>query len=131
MFKSVTLWQGDFDWLIDVIVDDFETVEAAAIFGRDTIARLIKYPEADYLTLILKDGQITNVFGDALKVRKLKSECYGNPITDDRDYFDVDLKVQDFDTTDGLNRGFGSLSYGVLDENNNPIDISTPNNENA
>lgn len=123
MYKSVTSWQGEFNWQIDVIVDDFESISTAVNFGSSVAERLIKYPGTDYLILLDRDGKEEKIFDDRVVVRQLKPESLDKKIWNYSDFEQVHIPIIDFDRTDGLNCGFESSAFGVLDENNNSIDI--------
>ncbi len=112
-FKSVTIWQGEPEWEIKVTVGGFNTSQAADDFGCNQAKRLIHSKEASNLGLVDSSGNCHKIEQEQIVVRKIKPESRYKLFVSDDDFVVVDVKIEQFSITEGLNRGFGSLSYGV------------------
>lgn len=123
-YKSITTWQGEPEWELVITLGEFDDVEAAARFGNGGIKRLKYDRDSRQLILVTKDGAIHQVQSHQLVVSKQKAESMGKLMVDADDFEPVDVKIEDFPEIDGLDSGFGSLAYGVVDEDGNPVDRS-------
>ena len=123
-YRSTTTWQGEPQWELVITMGEFDDVETAAKFGSEDIKKL-KYDKSQLkLFLLTKDGNRHEVFPSQLVVSKLKPKAEGKLMVDTNDFEPVDVKIFDFSHINGLDRGFGSLAYGVVDEDGNPVDCS-------
>ena len=123
-YKAVTIWQGEPQWELTVTMGGFEDIEAAARFGNQGIERLWYDRFQRKLFLLTKNGCSYQVQPHQLVVSKQKPESMGKLMVDANDFEPFDVKIEDFGEIDGLDRGFGSLAYGVVDEDGNPVDYS-------
>ncbi|MGK7949199.1 MAG: hypothetical protein AB4368_10455 [Xenococcaceae cyanobacterium] len=57
-------------------------------------------------------------------VSKQKPETMGKLMVDANDFEPVDVKIEDFPNIYRLDGEFGSLAYGVVDADGNPVDCS-------
>ena len=123
-YRSVTTWQGEPEWELVITLGDFSDIETAAKFGNEDIKKLKYDRDSRQLILVTKVGTIHQVQPHQLVVSKLKPEAEGKLMVDASDFEPVEVKIEDFSQIYGLDRGFGSLAYGVIDEDGNPIDCS-------
>lgn len=121
-YQSVTTWQAE-DWEIEVNVGSFLTIESAANFGAKKVKKLKHEPNTDYLTLIDDLGHCHRNPQKCVKVYKLLPESQTKLMISIDDFILVELKIQDFSHTEGLDRGFGFQSYGVKDNYDCPVPI--------
>lgn len=112
-YSSITVWQGQLEWLLDVVVSGFDTAESAADFGNHKVKKLVHEENAEYLTLVAVDGRSYIVEQEEVVVYKIKSESRDKIGLNEDDFTVVDVQIKDFSKTEGLNRGFGSLAYAV------------------
>jgi len=112
-YESVTTWQGEPEWEIEVTVGGFTTAQAAATFGNEQAIELIHIPRTNYLTLVNSIGKCYKIEQKQVFVRKIKPESASNRIVSTDDFYTVDINIEDFATIDGLNNGFACLAYGV------------------
>ena len=123
-YKSITTWQGEPEWELTITLGKFDDIETAARFGNEDIKKL-KYDKSQLKLFILtEDGAIYQVQSHQLVVSKQKPETMGKLIVDYRDFEAIEVKIEDFPKIDGLNSGFECLSYGVIDENGNYVNIN-------
>lgn len=113
-YTSITIWQGEPEWKIEVRVSGFPTIQAAATFGDKQVKKLKHEPNADYLILIDSSGHHHKIEQAQVSVHKQNPETQGKLVVNAFDFTPVDVKIKDFSNIDGLDRGFGSLAYGVL-----------------
>ncbi len=123
-YRSVTTWQGEPEWELVITLGDFSDIESAARFGNQGIEKLWYNKFQRQLFVITKDGAIHQVQPHQLVVSKLKPEAEGKLMVDANDFEPVEVKIEDFSQIYGLDRGFGSLAYGVIDEDGNPVNCS-------
>lgn len=116
-FKSVTIWQGEPQWEIEVTVGGFPTAQAADDFGCERAKRLIHPINADYLILEDSLGNYHKIEQNQVVVSKLKPECQQKLFTSEDDLAIANISIKDFSITKGLDRGFESLAYGVIPDN--------------
>lgn len=121
-YQSVTTWQAE-EWEIEVNIDGFFTIESAAEFGAKKVKKLKHEPNAGYLTLIDDLGHCHRITQEKVKLYKLLPESQAKLMISMDDFVLVELKIQDFSHTEGLDRGFGFQSYGVKDNYDCPIPI--------
>ncbi len=121
MFTSRTTWQAE-DYEVTVTVPGFGSVDAAAKFGNAMGLRLRLV--GDQLVLSEPDGR-HHVIDDAhASLRRLKDGRDGATIfVRAEDFEPVSLPVAKYCDTPNLNRGFGSLAYGVLDADGAPVSL--------
>lgn len=112
-FESVTIWQGEPEWEIEVTVKGFRTATAAATFGNKQAIELIHIPSTNYLTLVNSRGKCYKIEQNQVVVRKIKPESASKRIVTTDDFYAVDISIEEFSTIDGLNNKFDCLSYGV------------------
>ncbi|MGK7949899.1 MAG: hypothetical protein AB4368_14220 [Xenococcaceae cyanobacterium] len=123
-YKAVTTWQGEPEWELTITFGKFDEIETAAKFGNEDIKKLEYDRDFCKLNMVMKDGTIHQVQPHQLVVSKQKPETMGKLMVDANDFEPVDVKIEEFTHIDGLDRGFGSLAYGVVDEDGNPVDCS-------
>lgn len=121
-YKSVTTWQGEREWEVTLRVDGFDEIEGAARFGNQGIDKLWYYE--DKLFYITKKGGVCQIQSEQLVVSRMKPESKGKLMFDATDFEPVDVRIEEFANTRGLDSGFESLGYGVEDRNGNPVDFS-------
>lgn len=112
-YESVTTWQGEPKWEIEVTVKGFPTATAAANFGNEQAIELIHIPRTNYLTLVNSIGKCYKIEQNQVVVRKIKPGSARNRIVSADDFYTVDIKIEEFSTVDGLNNKFNCLAYGV------------------
>ncbi len=123
-YKSVTTWQGEPQWQLDITMGEFDDAVSAARFGNEDIKKL-KYDKSQLkLFLLTEDGSSLQVQPHQLVISKQKAESMGKLMVDADDFEPVEVEIENFPHIYGLDRGFGSLSYGVVDEDDNPVDCS-------
>lgn len=112
-YESVTTWQGEPEWEIEVTVKGFPTAYAAATFGNEQAIELIRIPRTNYLTLVNSIGKCYKIEQNQVVVRKIKPESASSRIVSGDDFYTVDINIENFAAIDGLNNGFACLAYGV------------------
>ena len=124
-FTSTTSWQCDPDWNIEINVRGFRTAKDAALFGMGNGPYSAK-------KLLLENGQMIirmgagpdlTVRAENVVVARLKDDSHGKTIWDMDDFVVVNIKPAQFHTEPGLSSGFSSLSFGVRDEEGNPVEV--------
>lgn len=123
-YISVTTWQGEPEWELVITFGEFDDIESAARFGNQGIKKLWYNKSQRQLFVINKDKEYHQILPSQLVVSKQKVEAIGKLMVDTDDFEPVDVKIEDFLDIDGLDSGFGSLSYGVVDEDGNSVDFS-------
>lgn len=121
-YTSVIIWQGEPEWLIEVRISGFATIEAAAEFGNKHAKKLKHEPNADYLVLLDSSGCNHRVEQHQIIVKKIKNESLRKLMVNAHDFTVVDVRIEDFSNIDGLDRGFEGLAYGILDSNSVKIE---------
>lgn len=112
-YSSITVWQGQLEWLIDVVVSGFDTAEIAADFGNNQVKKLVHEENAEYLTLVDVNGRSYIVEQEEIVVYKIKPGSRQKLGLTEDDFTITDVRIEDFSNIEGLNRGFGSLAYAV------------------
>jgi len=112
VFSSITVWQAE-HYEVRVRVDGFASIEVAAAFGNamELCLRLV----GQRLVLVDPNGTQHTIDDAHLSVVRLRPESCNKLMTSRDDYEAVPITIAEFQTTPGLNRGFGSLAYGVRD----------------
>lgn len=116
-YQSVTSWQAE-EWQVEVTISGFFTIEEAANFGAKKAKKLKHEPNADHLILIDDSEHCHRIPQEGVKLYKLKPEGQAKLMISMDDLVLVELKIQEYSHIEGLNRGFGSQSYGVKDKDN-------------
>lgn len=122
IYQSVTSWQAE-EWQVEITIDGFSTIEKATNFGAKKAKKLKHEPNADHLILVDDLGHCHRIKQHQVKLYKLLPENQSKLMISMDDFTLVELKVQDFSNTEGLDRGFGFESYGVKDKNDCSIPI--------
>jgi hypothetical protein len=118
-FTSVTTWQGDDGWQIEILVEGFASIIDAALFGY-CIRSLVR--EGDCLILIDSDGDRLQLRDRQIRVFQLKCEAQEKSMSDRQDFIEKEIPIELFSEVKGLNKKrFGSLSFGVLEQNSNRV----------
>lgn len=121
-YQAVTFWQAE-EWQVEVTISGFSTIEEAADFGAKKAKKLKHEPNADYLTLIDDSEYCHRIKQEKVKLYKLLPESQVKLMISMDDFVLVELKIQEYSHIEGLNRGFGSQSYGVKDNYDCPVPI--------
>ena len=121
-YRSTTTWQGEPQWELTITMGEFDDIETAARFGNEDIKKLKYDWDSRRLNVVTEDGTIHQVQPDQLVVSKQKAEAMGKLMVDADDFEPVNVEIEEFPHIKGLDRGFGSLAYGVVDEDGNPVD---------
>ena len=114
-YSSVTTWQGEPEWEIQVTVDGFSTIELATEFGRK-VKRMKQSPDENYLVQIYVEAKTNKIKQHQVKVSKIKQGSRDKLIVDADAFEQMDIRIKDFPGIQGLDSGFESLAYGVQDE---------------
>ena len=114
-YKSVTTWQGEPQWQLDITIGKFDDIETAARFGNEAIDTLHFCRDTGQLMLTTEDGRSYPVQEDELAVSKLKPESEGKFTVDYTDYQPVAVKIEEFPKIYGLDGSFCCLAYGVVE----------------
>jgi len=114
-YRSVTTWQGEPEWEIQVLIDGFLSIQKAAEFGQKVKA-LKHVRNAEYLVLIDGEENRYRIEQHQIRVRIQTQDSRGKMVVNWDDFEPIDVNIKDFSSVDGLDTGFGSLSYGVEDE---------------
>lgn len=122
-YYSVTIWQGEPEWQIEIRIGGFPSIAAAANFGYKHAKKLKHEPNVDYLILLDSSGSCHKVEQEQVFVYKIKPESQEKLMVSEHDFTLVDVRIENFSSIDGLNRGFAGLAYGVLDTDLIPIKI--------
>lgn len=122
-FTAISIWQGDFDWEVEVRVHGFTTPKGAANFasgvGPQSADKLrLKEGELVFLTPEAREWPIP---AEDITVARLKPGSYGKIVFGPEDFMPVAIHPKDFHLEPGLSRGFASLAYGVEDTDGNPV----------
>ena len=100
-----------------MIIDEFPTVQSAAEFGNRKAKTLLHEQNAGYLILTDVTGSHYRIEQEQIIVSRLKQEGRGKLVVDANDFEVNDIKISDFSSTEGLDKGFESLAYAVKDSN--------------
>lgn len=84
-FASVTTWQGEYGWEVDVIIEKFTSIIDAALFGY--CVRSLVFEE-DCLILIDGDGDRIQLKDDWVRVFELKPELHSKRIITCEDFLE-------------------------------------------
>ncbi len=122
MYQARTIWQGEPQWELIITLGQFEDIKSAAYFANRGIQKLYYDEELRSLFVISKKGETIQVQQEQLVVSKIKPEAVGKLMVDAGDFEPVDVKIEDFPEIEGLDSGFGSLAYSVVDEAGNFVD---------
>lgn len=121
-YRIVTLWQGEPEWEILVMVPkEFSTVYSAKKFVRMGREKLFIDSQTNKLILTMAENSYI-IYQDLVKVGKLKPESEDKIMVTSDDFEQKEIYIKDFSQVDGLNRGFCSLAYTIIDSNNKPIE---------
>ncbi len=114
-YRSVTTWQGEPEWEIQVLMDGFLTIQEAAEFGQK-VKELKHARNAEFLVLI--DGRENHyrIEQHQIRVQIQTQDSRGKRVVSWDNFESINVNIKDFSSTKGLDNGFGSLSYGVEDE---------------
>ena len=123
MYQARTIWQGEPEWELVITLGQFQDIKSAAHFANRGIHKLYYDEERRSLFVISKKGESIQVQQEKLVVSKIKPEAVGKLMVDADDFEPVDVKIEDFPEIEGLDSGFGSLAYSVVDEAGNFVDF--------
>ncbi|NYE30640.1 hypothetical protein HDE78_003615 [Rhodanobacter sp. K2T2] len=119
-YQSVTTWQAE-DFEVEVYYGFFSTVAEAAEMARDGIKRI--FVDGLCLWIVLRNGTRAPVRDGGFIVRRLRegarNEAGQRVLTIDD--FDVIPMTAEAMRNEPDMRSFGSLSYGVIDANGEPV----------
>jgi hypothetical protein len=116
-FASVTTWQGEYGWEVDVIIEKFTSIIDAVLFGYCVRSLVL---EEDCLILIDGDGDRIKLKDDWIRIFELKPESHSKRAVTRENFIEKKIPIQLFSEVKGLNiKKFNLLSFGVLDATSN------------
>lgn len=126
-YSAITTWQAGRYHSIDTVIDGFPTVAAAAKFAGWDATGLRIAPSNDRLLFDNKStGEVIEVLQDHIFLEKQKEDTIGKLVVSSDDFEPINTPIQEYgNIPDEIGRTFGSLAYGVRDENGETVPMKT------